>query len=512
MGNMTGIYSTGSICGINSTTMVEDCSIRWMLDPDLMDVMAKSRDYDTLSYVWKSWRDAVGKPIKEKYLEFVSLSNKGAKAGGFNDTGAFWRWPYEDPNFPSTVEKLWYQLLPLYEQLHTYVRRRLMNKYKGRFNSSAIPSHILGNMWAQDWSNLFDLLVPYPNKTSVDVTNNMKSQNYTPKSMFELSEEFYQSIGMIPLTKEFWNNSMIVRPSDGRKVVCHASAWDFYDGKDVRIKMCTKVDMESLIVIHHEMGHIQYYLQYAKQPAAFRNGANPGFHEAVGDTMALSVSTPEHLKAVGLLPDYVPDEEQDINYLFKIALEKIAFLPFGYLVDLWRWNVFSETYDYDSWNQQWVDLNLRYQGIIPPVPRGKDDFDPGSKFHIPANSPYMSYFVSFVIQFQFYESMCKASGYEGPLYKCDFFKSKKAGDILAKTLSLGSSLPWPETMKVLTGQPSMNASALLEYFKPLYTWLKKNNFGECFGWAEEWPYYVTDTLSKPRCNKTVNNELVFEQF
>jgi len=274
--------------------------------------------------------------------------------------------------------------------------------------------------------------------------------------------------------------------------------------------MCTKVDMENLIVIHHEMGHIQYYLQYAKLPTPFREGANPGFHEAIGDTMALSVSTPEHLKAVGLLPDYVPDEEQDINYLFSIALEKIAFIPFGYMVDLWRWNVFSGNYDYDSWNQRWVDLNLRYQGIIPPVPRDKDDFDAGSKFHIPANSPYMSYFVSFVIQFQFYESMCKASGYEGPLYKCDFYKSKKAGDILAKTLSAGSSVPWPETMKSMTGQSSMNASAVLDYFKPLYTWLKKNNFGECFGWGEEWPYYVTESLSKPRCKKTINNELVFE--
>lgn len=512
IGNMTGVYSTGSICSMNSTTKKVDCSVKWVLDPDLMEVLAKNRDYDTLAYVWKSWRDAVGKPIKSTYLEFVELSNKGARKGGFNDTGAFWRWPYENPDFPKTVESLWYQLLPLYEQLHAYVRRRLINKYKGKFNTSAIPAHILGNMWAQDWANLFDFLVPYPNKSSVDVTDAMKAQNYTVKHMFELSDHFFQSIGLIPMTPEFWNRSMLVKPSDGRRVVCHASAWDFYDGKDVRIKMCTKIDMESLITVHHEMGHIQYYLQYAKQRVAFREGANPGFHEAIGDTMALSVSTPTHLKAIGLLPDYVPDQEQDINYLFKTALDKIAFLPFGYLVDNWRWNVFNGNYDYDSWNQKWVDLRLRYQGIIPPVPRNNDDFDPGAKFHVPSNSPYMSYFVSFVIQFQFYENMCKAAGHQGPLYRCDFYKSKKAGELFSKMLSLGSSLPWPEAMKVMTGQPLMSAKSLLNYFKPLHTWLQKNNFGECFGWDEEWPDYVAATLPQPRCNKTVPDQHVFQSF
>lgn len=502
IGHMTGVYGTGKICSYNTSTKSPNCSVYWSLDPDITNIMATSRDYDLLSYIWKAWTDAVGRPVKSNYLEFVTLSNKGSQAGGFEDTGALWREPYEDSNFQRTVEKLWYQILPLYEQLHAYVRRRLIKIYPARFNSSSIPSHIFGNMWAQDWSNIFNLTVPYENKPTVDITETMKALNYTPIKMFQLADKFFQSLGLKKAPESFWNHSMFVKPEDGRKVVCHASAWEFYNGQDYRMKMCATVDMENLIAIHHEMGHIQYFLEYANQPLPFRDGANPGFHEAVGDTIALSVLTPTHLKAIGLLPDYKDDEEQDINFLYNMALKKLAFLPFGYLVDLWRWSVFNSSYEYKHWNTEWTNLRFKYQGMTPPVSRDENDFDPGSKFHIHSNTPYMSYFVSTIIQFQFFKSMCNASNFTGPLHKCDFYNNTHAGSLLSKMLRLGSSKPWTYAMNEITGQMSMNADALIEYFEPLYKYLQEKNHDECFGWGQDWPDEVLLKVSRPRCSKS----------
>ncbi|MCP3661004.1 MAG: hypothetical protein GY696_00675, partial [Gammaproteobacteria bacterium] len=322
--------------------------------------------------------------------------------------------------------------------------------------------------------------------------------------------DFFQSLGLIKMPQAFWNKSMIVQPTDGRQVVCHASAWDFYNAKDYRIKMCTQVTMDDLVVIHHEMGHVEYYLQYSKQPIAFRRGANPGFHEAIGDTMALSVSTPGHLNAIGLLPGYKSDPQQDLNYLYRQALDKIAFLPFGYIVDNWRWMVFNGTYNMNNWNQGWWNLRFKYQGIVPPVSRSASDFDPGAKFHIPNNMPYIRYFVATVVQFQFYQSLCKASGYTGPLHQCDFYKSKAAGTKLAAMLKLGSSRPWQDVIQQITGQRYMSAQAIMSYFQPLMQWLKTQNQGQCFGWGYQWPsgYNVT----QPRCNYTMPSQTQLAQM
>ncbi len=351
-------------------------------------------------------------------------------------------------------------------------------------------------MWAQSWTNLFSFTVPYTGKQSVDITESLKYQKYTPLKMFKLADDFFQSLGLTAMPQPFWDESMIVQPLN-KSVVCHGSAWDFYNRKDYRIKMCTEVNMVDLVTIHHEMGHVEYFMQYAPQPVSFRDGANPGFHEAIGDTIALSVSTPAHLKTVQLLHEYREDKEQDLNYLFHQALDKIAFLPFGYLIDLWRWNVFNESYSYEDWNPNWWNLRFKYQGVVPPVSRGTTDFDPGAKYHVPNNTPYIRYFVSVILQFQFYKSMCQAAGHKGPLYKCDFYSSTDAGNKLAEIMKIGSSVPWPETLEKITGCKSMSASALVEYFQPLIDWLKKENENDCFGWGYQWP--STWALPLPRC-------------
>ncbi|NXY09069.1 ACE enzyme, partial [Pteruthius melanotis] len=499
LSDMETTYSVAKVCRENKTCHP--------LDPDLTDIMATSRDYDELLFAWKGWRDASGKKMRNNYKRYVELSNKAAMLNGYKDNGAYWRSLYETPTFEEDLERLYLQLRPLYLNLHAYVRRALYRKYGAEHINlkGPIPAHLLGNMWAQSWSNIFDLVIPFPDATKVDATPAMKKQGWTPKKMFEESDRFFTSLGLIPMPEEFWDKSMIEKPSDGREVVCHASAWDFYNRKDFRIKQCTVVNMDDLITVHHEMGHVQYFLQYKDQPISFRDGANPGFHEAVGDVMALSVSTPKHLHSINLLDQVMENEESDINYLMSIALDKIAFLPFGYLMDQWRWKVFDGRIKEDEYNKEWWNLRMKYQGLCPPALRSEDDFDPGAKFHIPANVPYIRYFVSFVIQFQFHQALCVAAGHKGPLHTCDIYQSQEAGKILGDALKLGFSKPWPEAMKLITGQPNMSAEALMSYFEPLMTWLKKENEknGEVLGWPEySWTPYTGMQGSAKHSSKT----------
>ncbi|KAL5010334.1 hypothetical protein ScPMuIL_012639 [Solemya velum] len=462
------------------------------LEPGLTKLLATSRNYDELLEAWQKWRDVSGREMREKYEEFVELSNEAIRNNGYSDTGAYWRSWYETENFEQILEGLYEDIHPLYKELHTYTRRKLIEKYgEDKFpRSRHIPAHLLGNMWAQSWNNLLDFLQPY-DKESVDVTPVMQRLNYTAVKMFELSDDFFGSLGLERMPAEFWNHSMIVKPND-RDVVCHASAWDFSNGKDFRIKQCTEITMDDLITVHHEMGHIEYYLLYKNQPIVFRKGANPGFHEAVGDVISLSVRTPKHLREIGLLQDITDDEESDINFLLSIALDRVAFIPFGYLIDQWRWRVFSGEITPATYNEKWWQLRCRYQGISPPVERTEEDFDPGAKYHIPGNTPYIRYFVSYILQFQLHDAVCKAAGHSGPLHKCDIYRSHEAGDLLRDVLSLGSSLPWPDALEKITGQRNMNASSMLTYFDPLYEWLKQENIkaGDATGWEDACPQNI----------------------
>ncbi|KAK7075582.1 hypothetical protein SK128_019629 [Halocaridina rubra] len=340
-------------------------------------------------------------------------------------------------------------------------------------------------MWAQTWIHVLDLTIPYVGRTTVDVTNALRRFGYRPVTMFRLAEEFFTSLGLESMPRTFWERSLFEKPNN-REVICHASAWDFCNGFDYRIKQCTQVTMEDLITAHHEMGHIQYDLQYRNQPFIFRDGANPGFHEAVGDVLALSASTPKHLQAVGLLSNVDDSYETDINFLFNMALDKIAFLPFGYLLDQWRWEVFSGEISSSELNRRWWELRNSIQGVSSPVPRDEEDFDPGAKFHVPANIPYVRYFVSFIVQFQFHAELCKAAGHTGPLHHCDIYRSREAGRLLINVLSLGKSRPWSEALSVLTNGRTnkLDAGPILEYFAPLLAWLQSQNKGEFIGWNE----------------------------
>jgi peptidyl-dipeptidase A len=445
-------------------------------------IMAEDRDPNRLKDIWIGWH-SIGAPMRRRYVRFVELSNQGARELGFKDTGVLWRAAYDTPAdlFAADIDRLWEQVLPLYLSLHTFVRARLSQKYGPQVvpPDGPIPAHLLGNPWAQTWSNIFPLLGLAEASRGYDLTELLKAKNLDARGMVKYGEHFYQSLGFAPLPQTFWERSLFVKPAD-RDVVCHPSAWDIDNKDDVRIKMCIQIRDEDFVTIHHELGHNFYQRAYKDQPFLFENGANDGFHEAIGDTIALAI-TPEYLKQVGLL-DKVPPAEADIPILLRQALDKVAFLPFGLLIDKWRWQVFSGEVKPEDYNKAWWSLRLKYQGVVPPVRRSENDFDPGAKYHVAGNVPYMRYFLADIYEFQFYRALCREAGQTGPLNRCTFFASKAAGSKFKQMLEMGQSNPWPEAMQVVTGQREADASAILEYFAPLKKWLDEQNQGMQLGW------------------------------
>jgi peptidyl-dipeptidase A len=479
----------------------------------IIDNTALKNSPAEIAAAWAGWH-ATAKPIKADYARFVELINEGAREIGFADAGELWRGGYDmtPVEFDSEVERLWSQVQPLYEQLHCTVRNKLNQKYGDEVvpKDGLIPAHLLGNMWAQQWSNLYPILEPYKGVADLDVSSSLRAQrdqfyqqrvaafkgkptivqqaemahaadSAMANKMTQIAEDFYTSLGMPKLPDSFWQKSLLVKPRD-REVQCHASAWDMDSTiTDVRIKQCIEPSEDQLITIHHELGHIYYYLMYQKQQPLFQGGAHDGFHEAIGDTITLSL-TPLHLQKIGLVRTVQADQRALINSQMKLALDKIVFLPWGKLVDQWRWQVFSGLAKPEQYNDSWWALRSRYQGVSVPMARATDDFDPGAKYHVPGNTPYTRYFLSFILQFQFHKALCDAAGYVGPLSQCDIYGNKAAGEKFMAMLASGASQPWQDTMEKLTGTRNMDASAIIDYFQPLMRYLAEQNKGLTCGW------------------------------
>jgi len=446
-------------------------------------LLQKDRKPDKLLAIWKTWYDDVGHKERDMFVKYVELANAGARAIGFANVASIWKSGYDMPEdaFAAETDKLWNQVKPLYDQLHCYTRRKLNQTYGSKVvpPTGPIPSHLLGNMWAQTWDYLYPELEPYKGVAPIDVTP-VLARSYDAKKMVQMGEAFYTSLGMDPLPQTFWERSQFTKPAD-KNVVCHASAWDVQYNNDLRIKMCINLNQEDLWTIHHELGHDFYFHYYYKLPVLFQAGANDGFHEAIGDAIQLSM-TPAYLKEKGLLAKVVKNDKATINQQMQVALTKIAFLPFGLLVDKWRWDVFSGQVTPDQYNQHWWDLKNQYQGVAPPIPRAATDFDPGAKYHVAANVPYMRYFLAAVLQFQFHKALCEKAGFKGPLYECSIYGNKDAGAAYMKMLALGASRPWQDALYELTGTREMDATPILEYFAPLQGWLEDQNKGQKCGW------------------------------
>lgn len=468
--------------------------------------------YEDKLMAWTGWR-TVSPPMHDLYKRFVELTNEGAKELGYADTGALWRSGYDMPadEFAAELERLWTEVEPLYDALHCYVRDGLTEKY-GEDKvppGEPIPAHLLGNMWAQEWANIYPIVEPYPGVSDMNVSTSLqairdskeqelvrtlgdkpspealagaakRADEHVALEMVKSAENFYKSMGMGPLPDSFWANSMFTKPRD-RDVVCHASAWDMNMEGDVRIKMCIEPVHEDLTTVYHELGHLYYDLSYNVQEPIFQGAAHDGFHEAIGDTIELAM-TPEYLQSQGLVGEVATDERAVINNQMKMALNKVAFLPFGKLIDQWRWKVFAGEVAPERYNAAWWELREQYQGVAAPVERTAADFDPGAKYHIPGNTPYTRYFLARILQFQFYKSLCDAAGHEGPLYQCSFYGSEEAGKRFVAMLEKGASQPWQQTLAELTGSPEMSGQPMIEYFQPLMSYLEEQNANKQCGW------------------------------
>lgn len=506
---MEGDYGAGKYCtGEGDKKTCRDLG-------ELSEVLAssKNRDYNAQLEAWQGWH-TISQPMRKDYVRFVELVNEGAKGMGFADAGEMWRSGYDmtPAEIAAETDRLWGQVKPLYEQLHCYARTKLQAKYgadKGQVAGGMLPAHLMGNMWQQDWGNLWDVLEPYKGAGSLDINSALQAQHQrnlsdarakiageataekmveadreaqlaTAKQMTQRAEDFYVSLGMPKLPESYWQKTQFIQPRD-RDVVCHASAWDMTMAGDVRTKMCIKPNEEEFTTIYHELGHVYYYLAYNDKPPFFQTGAHDGFHEAIGDTIVLGM-TPKYLESIGLVKAQDQSKEALINAQMRMALAKVSFMPFGLMIDRWRWGVFDGSIKPDGYNKAWWDLKAKYQGVAPVTARGEEFFDPGAKYHVPGNTPYTRYFLSHILQFQFYKSLCDAAGHKGPLYECSYYGNKEAGKRYWAMLGKGASQPWQKTMKELTGGEKMDGSAVLEYFAPLQTWLKEQNEGQSCGW------------------------------
>jgi peptidyl-dipeptidase A len=471
---LEGMYGAGQYCRNDG-----DCQSL----SELEDILANSRDYDELTEAWQGWR-TIAPPMREKYQRYVELVNEGAGELGYNDLGEMWRAGFDmsPSEFEQETSRLWDQVKPLYDELHCHVRARLGEVYGADKvpQDGPIPAHLLGNMWSQGWSFIYDLLEPYPGVADLDVDTTLQTKNYSPQEMVRSAENFYVSLGMSRLPDTFWERSQFEKPRD-RDVVCHASAWGLDGGNDLRIKMCIKQTYDELRTIYHELGHNYYQGAYKDQPALFKGGAHSGFHEAIGDTVTLSM-TPQYLAEVGLVASAEESEQAVINRQMQMALDKIAFLPFGKLIDEWRWGVFSGQIAPEDYNRAWWELRTRYQGIAPPVARSEADFDPGAKYHVPSNVSYTRYFLAHILQFQFQRSLCEIAGHEGDLASCSVYGSKEAGARLLAMLESGQTEPWQDALEKLTGTREMDATAIIDYFAPLMAYLKEQNASRSCGW------------------------------
>jgi len=472
--DLEGIYGAGEYCRSDG-----ECLPGSVLE----ERMRQARDYDELLEYWEGWRK-VAVPMRDKYARFVELANEGATELGYADLGEMWKSNYDmsPAEFEAESAKLWEQVKPLYDELHCHVRATLGDVYGEDKvpQDGPIPAHLLGNMWAQQWGSLYDLLEPYPGVGDIDVDTTLKTKDYSPQEMVRSAESFYVSLGMPRLPDTFWERSQFTKPQD-RDVVCHASAWGLDGGNDLRIKMCINQTYDELRVIYHELGHNYYQGAYKDQPPLFQDSAHGGFHEAIGDTVTLSM-TPGYLAEVGLIGSAEEDRRAVINRQMQMALDKIAFLPFGKLVDEWRWGVYSGAITPENYNQSWWDLRTKYQGIAPAVERSEADFDPGSKYHIPGNVSYTRYFLAHVLMFQFQRTLCDIAGHEGELQACSIYGSKEAGEKLWAMLEAGASQPWQDTLELMTGTREMDATAIIDYFAPLMDYLKEQNEGRSCGW------------------------------
>ena len=453
-------------------------------------IIDNSRDPKELLRAWEGWHE-IGKPMKPMYMRMVDIGNQGSVDLGYEGLSDLWFSKYDMPaeDFLDDTDRVWSEVKPLYDALHCHVRAKLNEHYGDEVISKTgpLPVHMLGNMWGQSWSNIYDLVYEEkPDSKYIDVTKIINEKSLSEIEMVEYAEDFFISMGFKPLPKTFWERSLFVKPRD-RSVVCHASAWNLDPANnDLRIKMCIEKNEEDFITIHHELGHIFYYQAYNHIPTVFQAGANDGFHEAFGDLLTLSI-TPDYLVDIGFISkDDAEEAKQDpIGLLMKQALDGVVIVPWALMLDKWRSGVFDGEIDESNLNSSWWSLREEYQGINTSYERSENYFDPGAKYHIPGNTPYTRYYLASIMQYQFHEALCNLINYDGYLHECSIYGNKEAGDRIITTMAMGQSLPWQDAFENLTGSRQLSGKSIMNYYAPLKEWLDEENKNRTCGWSEE---------------------------
>ena len=453
-------------------------------------IIDNSRDPKELLRAWDGWHE-IGKPMKPMYMRMVDIGNQGSVDLGYEGLSDLWFSKYDMPaeDFLDDTDRVWSEVKPLYDALHCHVRAKLNEHYGDEVISKTgpLPVHMLGNMWGQSWSNIYDLVYEEkPDSKYIDVTKIINEKSLSEIEMVEYAEDFFISLGFKPLPKTFWERSLFVKPRD-RSVVCHASAWNLDPANnDLRIKMCIEKNEEDFITIHHELGHIFYYQAYNHIPTVFQAGANDGFHEAFGDLLTLSI-TPDYLVDIGFISeDDAEEAKQDpIGLLMKQALDGVVIVPWALMLDKWRSGVFDGDIDESNLNSSWWNLREEYQGINTSYERSENYFDPGAKYHIPGNTPYTRYYLASIMQYQFHEALCNLIDYDGYLHECSIYGNKEAGDRIISTMAMGQSLPWQDAFENLTGSRQLSGKSIMNYYAPLKEWLDEENKNRTCGWSEE---------------------------
>ena len=479
--NLEAMYGSGEHCFDNG-----EC-----YDLEAFEsIIDNSRDPKELLRAWEGWHE-IGKPMKPMYMRMVEIGNQGSVDLGYEGLSDLWFSKYDMPadDFLDDTDRVWNDVKPLYEALHCHVRAKLNEHYGDEVISKTgpLPVHILGNMWGQSWSNIYDLVYEEkPDSKYIDITKIIDEKSLSEIEMVEYAEDFFISMGFKPLPETFWERSLFVKPRD-RSVVCHASAWNLDPANnDLRIKMCIEKNEEDFITIHHELGHIFYYQAYNHIPTVFQAGANDGFHEAFGDLLTLSI-TPDYLVDIGFISkDDAKEAKQDpIALLMKQALDGVVIIPWALMLDKWRSGVFNGEIDERNLNSSWWSLREEYQGINSSYPRSENYFDPGAKYHIPGNTPYTRYYLASIMQYQFHEALCNLIDYDGYLHECSIYGNKEAGDKIITTMAMGQSLPWQDAFENLTGSRQLSGKSILNYYAPLKKWLDEENKNRTCGWSEE---------------------------
>lgn len=420
--------------------------------------------------VWEASKE-VGVVLKDGLVNLQRLRNKTVQALGYKDF-----FQYQVSDYGMTVDEMREvcegmikDIWPLYREIHTWARYTLAEKY-GAEVPEMLPAQWLPDRWGQDWQGIAEA-------KGLNIDEQLK--NYSAEWVVKKGEEFYVSLGFPNLPQSFWNLSSLypVSPDSGFKKNTHASAWHMDFDKDVRSLMSVIPNTRWWSTSLHELGHIYYYISYSNPnvPIILREGANRGFHEAIGSMIGLASLQSPFLKEMGLMnQDYKIDNTQA---LLNEALDYIPFIPWsaGVMTEF-EYELYSKNLPEDQFNKMWWELVKKYQGIISPNERGEMYCDAATKTHINDDAgQYYDYAIANVLLFQFHTYIASKILKQDP-YATNYYGSKEVGKWMYDVLSPGATVDWRELLKESTGS-EMSAKALVDYFEPLMKWLKEENKG-----------------------------------